>query len=74
LAPLTASLTGGNTLTIQFSGTPGSNYVLQVTANLTPPVNWQSLATNVAGVGGSGTFTETNLLANPALFYRLALP
>jgi hypothetical protein len=48
--------------------------VLQVTANLTPPVNWQSLATNVAGVGGSGTFTETNLLANPALFYRLALP
>jgi hypothetical protein len=74
LAPLTAGLTGGNTLTIQFSGAPGSNYVLQVTANLTPPVNWQSLATNVAGAGGSGTFIETNLLANPALFYRLALP
>jgi hypothetical protein len=73
LPPLTASLSASNTLTIQFSGTPGSNYVLQVTANLEPPSNWQPVATNMVGINGIGTFTESTTLA-PALFYRLSLP
>jgi sugar lactone lactonase YvrE len=74
LPPLNVILSGSNSLTIQFTGTPGSNYVLQVTTNLVPPVNWQPLATNVAGVNGGGTFTAINILASPALFYRLGLP
>jgi hypothetical protein len=74
LPPLTASRSGANGLTIQFSGTPGSNYVLEVTTNLAPPANWQPVATNIAGANGSGTFTNTNVLAAPAQFYRLGLP
>jgi hypothetical protein len=53
---------------------PGSNYVLQMTTNLSPPVNWQPLFTNSAGINGSGTFTDTNTPASQARFYRLALP
>jgi len=74
LAPLNATLSASNTVAIQFSGTPGSNYVLEATTNLTPPVIWQATDTNVAGPNGSGTFIETNLLSSPVLFYRLALP
>jgi hypothetical protein len=74
LPPLTVSLFGNNFVTIQFSGTPGSSYVLQVTTNLVPPVNWQPLATNAAGTNGSGAFTLIDTLAIPASFYRLALP
>jgi sugar lactone lactonase YvrE len=74
LAPLTASLSGSNILAILFIGTPGSNYVLQTTTNLAPPANWQPVATNAAGTNGSGSFNILYLLANPASFYRLALP
>ena len=47
---------------------------LRLTTNLAPPAIWQSVATNVAGTNGSGTFIETNVAGNPSLFYRLALP
>ena len=73
LPPLTASLAGGATVQLQFSGIPGSNYVLQTATNLASPVNWRPLATNAAGLNGIGTFTDTNTLSNKARFYRLGL-
>jgi sugar lactone lactonase YvrE len=74
LAPLSVALSGSNGVTIQFSGTPGSNYVLQATTNLAPPPTWQAVDTNVAGLNGSGFFVETNLPVSAAIFYRLAVP
>ena len=74
LPPLNARLLGGNAVQLQFTGTPGSSYVVQTTTNLTAPVVWAPLATNAAGLDGRGTFTDTNLSSNPVRFYRLELP
>jgi sugar lactone lactonase YvrE len=74
LAPLAASLRAGPAAQIQFTGTPGSNYVLETTTNLGAPASWQPLSTNAAGANGSGLFIDTNTPAYPARFYRLALP
>jgi hypothetical protein len=54
----------------QFTGVPGSSYVLVAATNLLPPIVWQPVATNVADPNGVWTFTDTNVLANPARFYR----
>ena len=48
-------------ITLQFSGTPNFPYALQSATNLTPPVNWQTVLTNPAGVNGYWQFTDTNL-------------
>lgn len=74
LPPLTATLIGGTNVDFQFTGSPGSNYVLQVTANLTPPIQWLPLATNTADANGNWTFTQTNVVPNPPQFFRIASP
>ncbi len=74
LAPLTLTLFNTNTLIVQFTGGPGTNYVLQSTTNLSPPVIWQTIATNAATSVGTGIFIETNIQAQPAVFFRLGLP
>jgi sugar lactone lactonase YvrE len=74
LAPLAASLQAGPAAQIQFTGTPGSNYVVETTTNLGAPAGWQPLSTNTAGPDGYGLFIDTNTPAYPARFYRLALP
>jgi len=71
---LSASLSSGQNVQLQFTGTPGSAYVLQVTTNLAPPINWQPVFTNLADTNGNWTFTDTNTLASPARFYRALLP
>ena len=65
---------GGSELVLQFNGTPGSNYVLQVATNLTSPINWQIIITNVAEVNGNWSFSVTNSALFPARFYRLTIP
>ena len=45
---------------------------LHAATNLTPPVLWQPLCTNVTG--GLWQFTDTNASGNPARFYRLSTP
>jgi hypothetical protein len=74
LPALSASLTGGTLMHLQFAGPPGSNYVLETATNLASPANWRPLATNAAGTNGIGTFTDTNTLSSRARFYRLGLP
>jgi sugar lactone lactonase YvrE len=74
LAPLSATLQAGPVTQIQFTGTPGSNYVVETTTDLAAPANWQPLSTNAAAANGSGLFIDTNTQAYPARFYRLALP
>jgi uncharacterized delta-60 repeat protein len=60
----------GGGLQLQFSGTPNYPYVLQMTTDLTPPVNWQSILTNPADGSGNWSFTVTNLTDLPAGYYR----
>jgi hypothetical protein len=62
------------TATLSLSGTPNLAYIMQATANLSPPVSWQTIATNEAGANGSCQFTDTNANNYPSRFYRLALP
>jgi sugar lactone lactonase YvrE len=71
---LSASLSPGQGVQFQFTGTPGRAYVLLATTNLAPPIYWQPVVTNFADTNGNWTFTDTNIGANPARFYRAMLP
>jgi sugar lactone lactonase YvrE len=72
LPPQNFTASMGNNLGVQlrFSGTPGWPYVLQAATNLAPPVNWQSVITNLADTNGNWSFTDTNLIQYPQRFYR----
>jgi hypothetical protein len=72
LPPLNATLDTSRAVRLNFSGTPGSGYVLQMAPNLNAPVNWQSVFTNVADSTGHWSFSDTNSLNYPTRFYRLA--
>jgi sugar lactone lactonase YvrE len=74
LPPLQAALNPALTALLTFSGAPGSLYVLQAASNLDTPINWQPIFTNVADSNGGWTFTDTNILGYPAIFYRITLP
>jgi alpha-tubulin suppressor-like RCC1 family protein/sugar lactone lactonase YvrE len=63
---------GVNRLQIQFAGTPNYPYILQMATNLTPPVSWQSIITNSPDANGNWSWTNFNLSAYPAGFYRAA--
>ena len=75
LPPLTASLAGGTNVLFQFGGVaPRASYILQYTTNLSPPIAWLPFVTNAADANGNWTFTDTNVFAFPALFFRIATP
>jgi hypothetical protein len=38
--------------------------------NLSPPVIWQPLSTNIAGADGNWQFTDTNAASYQTRFYR----
>ena len=57
-------------LTLFFLGAPNTTNVIQVTASLTPPINWQNVSTNVADVSGAWQYTETNAALSSVRFYR----
>jgi hypothetical protein len=65
-APLLSTPTfANNQFQFTVSGTAGSNYVVQVTTNLTVP-NWISLSTNAAPF----VFIQTNASSFTQRFYR----
>ncbi|HUA65304.1 MAG TPA: LamG-like jellyroll fold domain-containing protein [Alphaproteobacteria bacterium] len=66
---------GSGSATLTFKGIPGYQYMLQFTTNVAPPVVWQSVTTNTAGINGLCQFTDTGATNHPAAFYRtLFLP
>jgi alpha-tubulin suppressor-like RCC1 family protein len=73
LAVTCGAQAGGHVLNLQVGGLAGSNYVLQVTTDLTPPTQWMPLQTNLADVNGACRFIITNPIA-PCSFYRIVLP
>jgi trimeric autotransporter adhesin len=65
---------GGAGNLVAFLGNPGANYAFDMTASLTPPVNWIPQATNTtstnnATTAGYLTFTNSNNM--PQAFYRM---
>jgi hypothetical protein len=57
-------------LRLQFFGSPEYPYILQATTNLTVPINWQSITTNITDAKGFWNFADTNTFFYPAKFYR----
>jgi hypothetical protein len=55
---------------LNFVSPPGTTNEVLCATNLTPPVVWQPISTNVAGPDGTWTFTDTNAMVSPARFYR----
>jgi hypothetical protein len=69
--PLTLSISRNDdsTVTVTFQGTPGTQYVVQASSDLSSPANWVNISTNLAGSNGVWTFTES-VTNHPARFYR----
>jgi sugar lactone lactonase YvrE len=76
LPALNAAMLSSSATAVQFQccAAAGSNYVLQYTTNLVPPVLWQPLITNAADTNGNWSFTDTNASAFPARFFRMTTP
>jgi hypothetical protein len=67
---ISTTLAGGN-VALTYAGVPGNLYVLEQTYDLTPPVQWHPLATNMTD--GAGNVCFTNLPAGVAQeFFRIS--
>ncbi len=64
-----ATIAQGQHVALQLSGTPDYPFILQAATNLTPPVNWQPVLTNLADVNGNWSITVSNITA-PSIFFR----
>jgi hypothetical protein len=51
--------TVGSAVRLSYLGIPGTNYALEVTHDLTPPVTWTPVLTNPAAANGLLVFTNT---------------
>jgi hypothetical protein len=65
---LTPNVLGNGDIQLNYLGIPGTNYAVEITHDLTPPVTWTPLKTNAAGPNGALTFTNTPSGGND--FYR----
>jgi uncharacterized repeat protein (TIGR03803 family) len=59
-------------VTLNFMGGPNSTNVIQAASNLTPPVTWINVSTNVADGSGAWQYSETP--PTSARFYRSYAP
>jgi hypothetical protein len=59
-------------VTVSFSGTPGSHYVVQAGTGVVAPV-WENVSTNTADAQGRWTYSESSGGLQPR-FYRAAAP
>jgi len=57
-------------IALNFVSQPNSTNVVLWTTNLMPPVLWQPLSTNLAGVNGNWQYTDTNAASYQTRFYR----
>ena len=58
-------------VTLNASGTAGTNYILQASADLQ---SWTNISTNTADTNGQWQATDPDAATLPARFYRLATP
>ena len=57
-----------------WSSVAGVSYFLQRSTDLSAVPSFTPLATNLPGLPGTTTFTDTNAAAAPRLFYRVGVP
>lgn len=57
-------------VTLSFVSQPGSTNRVFSAINLSPPVLWQPLSTNIAGADGNWQFTDPNAASHQTRFYR----
>jgi hypothetical protein len=67
---LTARITSEHHLTLNLTGSPNFPYVLLSATNLTLPISWQPVTTNVARSSGNWSMTISNLQTTSSAFYR----
>jgi sugar lactone lactonase YvrE len=60
----------GGSMTLNFVSQPGSTNEVLCATNLSPPVLWQPISTNMAGLDGDWQFTDTNAAGYRERFYR----
>ena len=61
-------------MTLNLSTAPNTSSRVLATTNLTPPVVWEPIYTNVAGTSGAWQFTDLNASNYPVRFYRSSTP
>ena len=61
-------------VTINFSGSANGTYLVQAATNLSPPVTWLNVSTNLSAANGTWQYTDTNAISNPARFFRASTP
>jgi hypothetical protein len=61
-------------VTLNLTGTPYSTNRLWATADLTPPVVWSPVSTNVASSAGTWQVTDTTAVGWTNRFYRTSMP
>jgi len=66
------STNGNGTVTIDFAGIPGVDYLIQATPSLSSPIIWTTLSTNMAGTNGLFQYTDLNATNYSSRFYRTA--
>jgi sugar lactone lactonase YvrE len=67
-----ATLNADGSLTLNLASPPGATNRLWAATNLTPPVLWQALATNLTG--GNWQFTDAGAASCQTRFYRISVP
>jgi hypothetical protein len=65
-------LNADGSFTLNMVTLPQTTNRLYEATNLSPPVSWQPIYTNLTG--GLWQFNDTNAGVNPARFYRLSTP
>jgi autotransporter-associated beta strand protein len=66
-------LPNGN-VEIGFTGTPGYTYYIEATTNLTSPIIWTIVSTNVADSNGNISFIDTTATNNIGRYFRTTTP
>jgi len=74
LPHISATPNPNGSVTLNLLTAPNASSEVQAATNLTPPVVWQSLGTEVPGTNGRWQFTATNASQWPVRFYRTSTP
>jgi hypothetical protein len=70
---LLAPSAGGTNVTVTWQSVAGVNYLLERATNLSVPLAFTSLATNIPGQPGTTTYIDTNSTRAGPFFYRVGV-
>jgi hypothetical protein len=70
---LLSAVPTGADVTVTWQSVPTINYVLERSTNLGASPPFTSMATNVVGLNGTTSYTDTNAATAPTLFYRVGV-